>query len=662
MKRLTKKRLSRWLTLATVALTVGVGGTVQTVLAAGDTWTYATDLNGNRFPEPLDPDTGLPAYVPFNDAMTTSGITGTSSKVLQNDATNNVAVQLTDAIKQSGSIWSTSMLSLKQNFSTKMHLYFGNSTDPADGMAFVLRGAPTGLTTGKPTKVYQNGSGVGVWGASDNATPAGQIDNAFAITFDTYYNGDTTDKNVNKTAAGFASSDDAQYLGWGFPGLANQYQVTRRVPLLFDSANKADGGINKASDGTSAILQKGLGGYYVMPKASGEKFTDGQWHTVTVDWTTNTTKDGGGSLKFTVELSPTDVFSKTMTWTASDITKIFGSQALSRGVSWGFTGSTGAQAEEGVVTFETIPGLVDAGVTAKVTSRDGSAAPTSVYEGDPLAQTYTLTYNSSSSKQSFPVQNAANTAFLTGTLRTTAGYGFEVNAGGNVDVTIQKNGQLTAAVGTPTKTAEVTDKFGQTKTYATQVDVSLPGFLNTNGDGQTYTVTAPIVAANQSAAATASAGTIAGNNAKYSTTVATPAVLENPLGIGAPNFLFTNLSVGQIIKGLSGVSGTMDGTGNLTAAAPNGVHTTITAAMTPVNFPAGTGYTAGNTTIGFTYSGRNVTLPDNNTAQTVYSADTPPTSGAITNLKLEMQPYPQIKLGTYSSTITWTIAATPVAG
>lgn len=655
MKRLTKKRLSRWLTLATVALTVGVGGTVQTVLAAGDTWTYATDLNGNRFPEPLDPDTGLPAYVPFDQAMTTTGITGTSSKVLTNAAGNNVAVQLTNAIKQSGSIWSTSKLKLQQNFSTKMHIYFGNRPDPADGMAFVLRGD-------KPTKVYQNGSGVGVWGASNNATPAGQMDNAFAITFDTYFNGDTTDKNVDKEAAGFASSGDAQYLGWGFPGLANQYQVTRYAPLLFDSANKADGGINKASDGTAINLQKGLGGYYVMPQASGEKFTDGQWHTVTVDWKTNAAKDGGGSLTFNVELSPTDIFSKTMTWKAADITKIFGSTALAQGVNWGFTGSTGAQAEEGVVAFESIPGLVDAGVTAKVTSRDGSAAPTSVYEGDPLAQTYTLTYNSSSSKQSFPVQNAANTAFLTGTLRTTAGYGFEVNAGGNVDVTIQKNGQLTAAVGTPTKTAEVTDKFGQTKTYATQVDVSLPGFLNTNGDGQTYTVTAPIVAAKQSAAATASAGTIAGNNAKYSTTVATPTVLENPLGIGAPNFLFTNLSVGQIIKGLSGVSGTMDGTGNLTAAAPTGVHTTITAAMTPVNFPAGTGYTAGNTTIGFTYSGRNVTLPDNNTAQTVYSADTPPTSGAITNLKLEMQPYPQIKLGTYSSTITWTIAATPVAG
>ncbi|MCI1895107.1 MAG: hypothetical protein LKJ46_10305 [Lactobacillus sp.] len=659
MKHLTKKRLSRWLTLAAVAtLTAGLGGTVQTVKAADDIWTHATDLNGNRFPEPLDPDTGLPAYVPFDQAMTTDGITGTSSKVLSNAAGNNVAVQLTNGKTQSGSIWSTSKLKLQQTFSTKMHIYFGNNPNPADGMAFVLRGD-------KPTQVYQNGSGVGVWGAGTNLNIKGQMPNAFAVTFDTYFNGDTTDKNVDKIAAGFSSSDDAQYIGWGFPGFLNgsnsaimQYQRGDKGQLLFDKTNAADGGLNKTGYGTDM----GLGGYYVPTKKSGEKFTDGQWHTVKVDWAPDTAKDGGGSLTFSIELSSSHTFSKTMTWTAADITKIFGTTAISQGVSWGFTGSTGAQAEEGVVTFETIPGVVDASVAATVISRDGSAAPKSVYEGDALAQTYTITYNSSNSKQNWPVQNTTNTATLTGTLRTTTGYGFEVNANGKVSVTILRNGVTQTAVGIPTKTAQVTDKFGQTKTYATQVDVSLPGFLNSISGVQSYTVTAPILAAKKNDAATEGAGVVVGNNARYTTTVSTPAVLENPLGIGAPNFLFKNLSVGQIIKGLSGVTGTMDGTGNLVAAAPTGVHTTITASMTPVNFPAGTGYTAGNTTIGFTYSGRNVTLPDNNTAQTVYSADTPPTSGAITNLKLGMQPYPQIKLGNYTSTITWTIAATPIAG
>lgn len=672
MKHLTKKRLSRWLTLAAVTtLTVGVSGTVQTVKAADDSWPVVKSQvvdpgkTAVPIPEPLDPDTGLRAYVPFNNAMTTlkesspEKIDGTSSGVWTNAAGNNVAVQLTDNFTQSGSIWSTSKLKLQQNFSTKMHIYFGNNAKPADGMAFVLKGGA------RPTSVLNVGSGIGVWGVGTNLNMNGRMPDSFAVTFDTYFNGDTTDGNVDKISAGYASTDEAQYVGWGFPGVGNddnykimQYQRAAKGQLLFDSTNAADGGINKAN-GKLTGKALGLGGYHVLPitKTGPEKFTDGQWHTVTVNWETNNAKDGGGKLTFTVELSPNDTFSKTMTWTAADITKIFGATALSQGVNWGFTGSTGKMAEDGVVVFESIPGLVDGGVSTTVKATDGSDAPKTVNVGDTLNQVYNITYNSSNSKQSWPI----NTAGLTATLRTTDGYGFQLDANNQVAVTVKLNDGTTKTVmGTLGKDPiSVTDKYGNTKKYAEQINVTLPGFTKGSDNGQIDILTVPIVAAKEYAEATASAGTVAGNNAQYTATVKTPAVVPNLWHIDAPNFVFNNLTVGQIIKGFTGYRATGDA-GVINTEAPAGVQTTITAKMSPVDFPANTGYTPGNTAIGFIYSGKAVTLPDNATEQTVYSGSTPPASGALSNVTLAMKSYPQIKVGSYSADILWTIAATPV--
>ncbi|WP_262315309.1 lectin-like domain-containing protein [Lacticaseibacillus parakribbianus] len=635
-------------------------------------WTTTKSVSGADFPEPIDPDTLLPAYVPFDQAMTVkrldvdSDITGSSSQVLQNPIGNQVAVQVTNSTMQSGSIWSTSTLSLRQSWSTKMHIYFGKYSNPADGLAFVLAGV-------RPTAVGNRGSGIGVW-KTENATLATALQNSFAVTFDTYHN-DATNRGGELDVN--AKTDSGQYVGWGFPGEKYQYKTDSSSPgktgsLIFDNftstsasmaasvaASKASGGISKINDSkvTAIPYLAGLGGYQAVP--SGESFADGNWHTVTASWTPGST--GGGTLTFSVEISSKTTISKSLTWTDTDLKQIFGSSALTNGVFWGFTGSTGDKMEEGLVTFETIPGLVDGGVSATVTNPDGTAA-SDVYQGTTLAQTYKLTYNGSISKQDWPVQSDGNTTSLTATLRTTDGYAFQVDKNKQVPVTVTRNGTSKTMLASVTPTHEVTDitdVYGNTKSYTDQLILSnLPPFLKSDGDGQFYTVTVPIVATAKTAvAATAGAGVVVGSNARYTTTVKTPAIVANPLQLIAPNFQFGPFSIAQMIKGLNAVSGTA---GAITVAAPTNSHVTLTAQMGNTHLLDSTAAIPMSNTLSFTYNGAKRVLQSNASAVTLFSGNATPPSGAITNATLTTAPYPQIQPGTYQTDITWTIAVTPI--
>ncbi|WP_461226045.1 lectin-like domain-containing protein [Lacticaseibacillus suihuaensis] len=659
MKHSIRHHLSRWLTLTAVAtLGVGVGGfaglgdfggAVRPVKAATDMWTTTKSVSGADFPEPLDPDTLLPAYVPFDQAMTIDGIAagsdgiGSSSKVLQNPIGNQVAVQVTNSTTQSGSIWSTSTLSLRQSWATKMHIYFGSNSDPADGLAFALAGA-------RPTVIGNRGAGIGVWGIPSKALAgkrAGELQNAFAITFDTYNNGDNTDANVKPVSA--------QHVAWGYPSLKEQYTSVTSQTLAFDTSGSANGGLAKVG---KLPVTSGLGGYTVL--SNGDKFTDGKWHTVEVKWVPNGGTGGGGTLTFSVAVSASTTITKSLTWSDADLTTVFGSSALTKGVYWGFTGSTGNQWEEGLVTFETIPGLVDGGVSATVTNPDGTAA-SDVYQGTTLAQTYKLTYNGSTSKQDWPVQSTGNTTSLTATLRTTDDYAFQLDDNNQISVTIKddKGKTLATMPANPAAPHQVTDIYGNTKTYSDQLTVpSLPAFLKANGDNQSYTVTVPIVAtAETAAAATAGAGVVVGSNARYTTTVKTPAIVANPLQLIAPNFQFGSFSIAQMIKGLNAVSGTA---GNITVAAPTNSHVTLTAQMGNTHLLNSTAAIPMSNTLSFTYNGAKRVLQSNAAAVTLFSGNATPPSGAITNATLTTAPYPQIQPGTYQTDITWTIAVTPI--
>ncbi|WP_225047923.1 lectin-like domain-containing protein [Lacticaseibacillus kribbianus] len=636
---------------ATAALAVGLGAATRPVQAATPLWTTTKDIDGHDYPEPLDADTNLPAYVPFDQAMDTTGIAGTSSVLLKNATGNNVAVQLTHQTGQSGSIWSTAPLSLQQSFATKMHIYFGARADSADGMAFVLAGQ-------RPTAVGNQGGSLGVWNVKSGNALSGALKKSFALAFDTYNNGHTEDTDVNVRVSTYVDNAGGQYVGWGFPDMAYQYKSRASQTLQFDTLNRADGGINKQTDGAAFPDQRGLGGYQIMTKDSGEKFTDGKWHAVSVNWTADASKDGGGTLTFSVAISQSHVFTKSLTWTAKDVTTIFGGTNL----YWGFAGSTGKSFEEGVVAFETIPGLVDGGLNAAVTGASGA-----VHLGDRLKQTYTLTYNGAGSRQDWPLASTTGTAGLTATMRTGDHYGFAVGADDRVAVT------LTAPDGTTKQVAgecvgpiqTVTDLYGNAYRIATQVTVAnLPRFERQKGAGQRATLTAPLIATSLGAAETGvGAGAVVGGNARYSATVAVPAVVANPLSISGADFHFGTLTVAQIIKGFTGAPGTVGTAGAHTGIVPvfpSDAAATLTATMAPMAFPANTGYQPGGTRIAFTYNGRSVTLADDGQPVTLFAGATAAPPAAVTAATLAMAAYPRIQAGHYSTAITWTLAVTPI--
>ncbi|KRK71038.1 hypothetical protein FD02_GL000223 [Lacticaseibacillus nasuensis JCM 17158] len=609
---------------------------------------------GSEIPEPIDQETGLPAYVPFDQVLTTAGIPGTSSELLTNSNGNNVGTKVTKDIKQSGSIWSVDTLNLKNSFHAKMNLYFGNETDPADGMAFALTGS-------KIKQVYGNGGSLGVW-TTDIRDGKTSLPQSFVVTFDTYRNGDSWDKNVS-----YPTTHGGQYVGWGFPSqFRTQYDHSTAAspapttPKIIWNNSAQDGGISDAV--TNGFSDAGLGGN--MALAADQSMTDGKWHSFTVDWVANSSHDGGGQLTFSFEAASGSVLTKTLTWTAADVTKAFGGP----NVYWGFTGATGDNKEQGVVVFESIPGLVDANLATKVTDPDGKATGASVYQGATLNQSYTLTYDGSGSKQSFPTPGNNGAGTLDVQLQTGSNYGFIVDDQGQIDVTVKYSDGTTQHV----KGEHVTDPVttptlaGKLVTVANRVKLSgLKGFDKAKGDGQKMTITAPIVATTLGAAdASANAGVIVGNNAQYKGEVSVPAVIPNPVEMTPPYFNFGTLSVGQITQGVKGLPGKLtdeSGATNTTGIYtkfPLGKDYQLTAAVQSFNL--GTGYTPGSATINFTYNGKPYHLADNGTAQSLFR--NPPTvpNSKVTDVSLDLAAYPQIKANQkYTANIDWTLAVGP---
>ena len=602
---------------ATLGLLCLVSGTA--VSAATDT-ARTVPWNGpaGRFSEPKDATTGAPAYVAFDNVLSPVGSTS-SSQVLDNAGGNHVGVEVTSGANQSGSIWSNDAIPLTKDFDAKMQLNFGKTDHPADGMTFALTGT-------RPTQVYQDGSSLGIWKTytapavfwdDPKVTPG--LPNSFAVVFDTYHNGDSQDANIPK-------GDPGQYIGWGYPGQDAQY------------GDEYDGyPLKWAQNG-------GLGGYQSLKRS----LTDGQWHQLEINW--QATGDGGGTLHFKFYTGATVIIDRSVTFTAAQTKQTFGGTT----VYWGFTGSTGANQEDGVVAFQSIPGLVNNKLSVAT-----DAAKVTL--GQKLHQVYTLTYDPQTSKQSWPLTSSdTKRGTLSATLTTGSHYGFVVADDGKVHVTLKDGTMLTGTpVGSQTTAQDAT---GHPVSVTASIQVTgLPGFIR-SGAEQTLEIQAPLLAISVGASEQAPAGVVIGNNAEATADANFPAVvaLPKPAITAVPKFNFGAFDVATVIHGIknrAAVPTTPDSA--LKVVLPGNEPYTLSAKLD--SFDLGPQYHPGNSQVVFQYNGHPYTLKDDDTETPLFSGQSTAPNSSVTGANLTVNPFPQAQVGTYHAAITWTLAATPTS-
>ncbi|MGG6361002.1 L-type lectin-domain containing protein [Peribacillus frigoritolerans] len=266
-----------------------------------------------------------PSKIDVSNIFTTP-TTGSSSKV-----TNGNMVEITNSTWQKGGIWSTEInkMDLTRNFTSSMYMYFGNNGDSAaDGMAFVMHNDARGTNA---TSTNTGGT-LGVWGWEGNSTKA--IQKSFAVEFDTWHNNSDFDYYVS----------NKDHIAWNFPGRPEAFHHVGAWGIKHNDIQYTTG--NLAND---------------------------VWRKFTITW------DAAGQ-KLTYQLAGTNAVTVPI-----DPMVIFGSTS----VYWGFTGATGENATIQRTTFDSVPGLVNADLTEKITRNDGSV----VNNGDPVYKGEELTYS-----------------------------------------------------------------------------------------------------------------------------------------------------------------------------------------------------------------------------------------------------------------------------
>lgn len=617
----------RILTIASAALALVLlfGGTGTIAHAA---FTPVPWLTNSSYPAPTDPDTGLPAYVPFEQILSPvdTGNPANHSQVLQNSGQNNVAVQITNGLEQTGSIWSDNPLDLSKSFDARMSLYFNSGTNLADGMAFAMTGT-------KPTRVYGIGSALGVWRSKPtDGAAAPPLPKSFVITFDTVNNSDRQDANV-------VGGVNKNYVGWGYPEQDGQSATNlgqlgnglQDLPILWSDGSKN----TKPSQNAG---QAGLGGYKVLNSL----MTDGTWHPLHIQWTADSA--GGGTFHFTFTVGGQTV-EQSIKWSASDLTKYFGGNK----VFWGFTGTTGQLKEDAVVAFQSIPGVLDNSLSARATSTG------TVYPKSTLTQDYTLTYNPNNSLQQWPQASGGTQGNLYAQLQTGSHYGFVVSSDGKVHLKRAGQADLLATPAEGQTLKYMNNLAGNQVGFVSKIEIQdLPPFKKP-GPVQTYSFTAPLIARDTGAAEKVSAGTVIGNNGQATASVDLPEVKVRPLSVDAvPSFHFGTVTVADIMNGLNASAGSASS--NISASIPDGAQNTLTASLS--SFKLGPGYQPGSAKLTFNYNGQARTLKDDGSSTQLFAVtgDQLPTP-AVKDPTLTIAPYAHVTVGKHQADILWTLSS-----
>ncbi|MHA3066911.1 L-type lectin family protein [Lacticaseibacillus saniviri] len=354
------------------------GLTHHQVLAA--TW---FDNSGFSYPAPPEVTSGVPGYVPFNNDF--SVLSGSNSTILTRNSSNVGLVVNQSKTNQKGAIWSNNPIFdlSKQHQSLAMNLLIQASAFnlAGDGMAFALAGT-------RPTSLGLDGGAIGVWGQEINANTsdtstlaASGLQKSAVITFDTFFNQTTYDKAVDTYR---------HYIGFGYPGETSSYTIDSQTTTIN----------NKTGYPTHIVFPSSAS---VAPDLTlSSTPASPVWHIFNVSWNRNSNNDGG-TLTYSasdVGKRPVGPVVKQVTWSDSDIQNHFGTNKL----YIGFTGSTGAQTEDNVLSFRTLPDIVNASGNVKLTRLSDNTTvtnQTTLKTNDALNYHFSLTYDASSN-QSWP--------------------------------------------------------------------------------------------------------------------------------------------------------------------------------------------------------------------------------------------------------------------
>ncbi|RQW20318.1 DUF11 domain-containing protein [Bacillus sp. C1-1] len=246
---------------------------------------------------------------------------------------SNVRVLADGTRNKSSAMWFNERIDLNQSFQTTMHLYINganpNQRQIADGLTFTMHNDPRGLQA-----IGQRGESLGAYGTLRERSYTGFIQNALSFEFDTYHNGDYSDR-----------------------GLQNQSHTAVVNPSVIDRGFL---GTQNARMVHSNITYRTI--------------INNNWQSFTVKW--EKTSNFGGTLSYSFA-------GQTTTYSISDYRNVFNNNR----VYWGFTGATGEEVGVYAIAYADLPQRPRAekrvrNITSGETAfqRDSSAYPGDILE------------------------------------------------------------------------------------------------------------------------------------------------------------------------------------------------------------------------------------------------------------------------------------------
>ncbi|WDF03392.1 lectin-like domain-containing protein [Shouchella hunanensis] len=251
---------------------------------------------------------------------------------------SNVRVLADGTRNKSSAMWFNEQIDLNQSFQTTMHLYINganpNQRQIADGLTFTMHNDPRGLQA-----IGQRGESLGAYGTLRERSYTGFIQNALSFEFDTYHNGDYSDR-----------------------GLQNQSHTAVVNPSVID---RGIFGTQNARMVHSNITYRTI--------------INNNWQSFTVKW--EKTSNFGGRLSYSFA-------GQTTTYSIPDYRNVFNNNR----VYWGFTGATGEEVGVYAIAYADLPQRPRAEKRVRnLTSGEANfQRDSSAYPGDTLEYEITL--------------------------------------------------------------------------------------------------------------------------------------------------------------------------------------------------------------------------------------------------------------------------------